>query len=203
MDRDFELVGEMGLLVRREVAAGFRSRQEIIERAVRVHRDEAPPRELRALAEELAGHAFHRHLEAQRGWPLVTDCDRLDIAFARLLERGIVARQNCADDGPDGIEEEVDRAVASGQAVRGYAYYRLQDTEAAVEGLGLFVDYGARGEDDDDEDEAYEQAGLRIGHEVADVLRQQGLVVDWDGSAAMRISVRLEWKRRRPWSDEA
>lgn len=191
MDPEFELVGEMGLLIRREVAAGFTSREEIIELAVRMHEDGAQQRELRALAEELAGPLLHRHLQAQIGWPLVTDCDRLDIAFAQLAEKGIVVRHDLKEDGAEEFMEELDQAA---DAPRGYVFYQRRDTEAAIDGHGLYLDYGTV----DDEDE---RAALRIGHEVAEALRKQGLKVRWDGTLSSRINARLDWKRRRNWSD--
>lgn len=208
MDAEFERVGDMGLLIGREVAAGFASRQEMIALALQRHGDPAQARALRELAEELAGHAFHRHLTAQRDWPLVTDCDRLDLAFARLEEQGIVTRHHASGSGMEAIDEAMDQVVAAGKPVRGYAFYRQKDTEAALEGLGLYVDYGAVGDDADDDDCDSDPgrtgtASVRIGRQVANALRQQGLVVEWEGTAAHRIRVALAWKRRRPWSDEA
>ncbi len=199
MEPEFELIGEMGLLIGREVAAGFSSRQEIVELAVEIHQDDAEESELRALAEELTGSAFYQHLKAQRGWPLVTDCDRLDIAFAQLEGKGIMARQNfscCGTCGAGEIGDEMDQATAAGAPPRGYVFYHRQDTESAVEGHGLYLNYGSsRGEES-------EEAALRIGAEIAGALRQQGLQVDWDGAWAKRISIRLDWKRRRSWSGE-
>jgi len=53
--------------------------------------------------QEHAQHIVHLLLDAQREWPSVTDCDRLDRAFADLNGRGIVARQNfaCCKLAPD------------------------------------------------------------------------------------------------------
>jgi hypothetical protein len=38
---------------------------------------------------------------------------------------------------------------------------------------------------------------LQIGHEVSDALQRHGLKTEWDGSWAKRISVGIDWKRRR------
>lgn len=203
MEPQFELVGEMGLLILREVAAGFASHEEIIQCAVEMHRGEATEKELRELAEELAASAFYQHLQAQRGWPLVTDCDRFDIAFAQLAEKSIVIRHDLKDDGAEEFMDEMDRAADGSHPPRGYVFYQRRGTEAAIEGHGLYLDYGAVGDEDDEEDgNENEQAALRIGHEVAEALRRQGLAVDWDGSLSKRINVKLDWKRRRNWSDE-
>lgn len=201
MEPQYELVGEMGLLIMREVAAGFASHEEIIRRAVEMHRGEATEKELRELAEELAGPLLYQHLEAQIGWPLVTDCDRLDIAFAQLEEKGIVIRHDLEDDGAEEFMEEMDRAADRLHPPRGYVFYQRRGTEAAIDGHGLYLDYGAAGDDDDEDGNENEQAALRIGHEVADALRKQGLKVDWDGTLSRRIRVRLDWKRRRNWSE--
>ena len=200
MDPEFELVGEMGLLIMREMAAGFSSRKEIIELAVRRHRGGADGRELRALAEELADPLFYRHLEAQVGWPLVTDCDRLDIAFAQLEEKGIAIRHGLRDDGTEEFMEELERAADAARPARGYVFYQRRDTDAAIDGHGLYLDYGAIEDDEDDYEDG--QASLRIGHEVVEALRRQGLEARWDGTLSSRINVALEWKRRRNWSDE-
>ncbi|MGH8061206.1 MAG: DUF6891 domain-containing protein [Pseudoxanthomonas sp.] len=203
MDPQFELVGEMGLLIRREVAAGFASQEEIIRSAVQIHGGEATQKELRELAEELAGSFFHQHLQAQRGWPLVTDCDRLDLAFAQLAEKGIVIGHDLKDDGAEQFMDEMDEAADGLHPARGYVFYQRRGTEAAIDGHGLYLDYGAAGDDDDDDEDGNEneRAALRIGHEVAEALRRQGLKVDWDGTLSRRIRVRLDWKRRRNWSD--
>ena len=202
MDPEYELVGEMGLLIMREVAAGYASRQEIIELAVDRHEEDGTPGELRALATELTGSMLYQHYKAQIDWPLVTDCDRLDIAFAKLAEQDIVTRHNFeCDSDEDGediqpILDEMDEVIARGQRARGYAYYDPYDTAVAVDGNGLCINFGSGRHDETEAD------AVRIGREVADALRQQGLAVDWDGSWDRRITVWLDWKRRRPWSDE-
>jgi hypothetical protein len=200
MDSEFELVGEMGLLIKREMAAGFSSRKEIIELAVRTHQGGAKGSELRALAQELADPLFYRHLEVQVGWPLVTDCDRLDIAFAQLEEKGVAVRHGLGDDGAEEFMEQLDKAADGPRPPRGYAFYLRRDAEAAIEGHGLYLDYGAVEDDDDDCED--ERAALDIGHDIVEALRRQGLKTRWDGTLSSRINVALEWKRRRNWSDE-
>ncbi|WP_431732095.1 DUF6891 domain-containing protein, partial [Adonisia turfae] len=41
-------------------------------------------------------------------WPEVTDCDRLDSAFAAINERGIIALQNAGYTQSDGYEDFLD-----------------------------------------------------------------------------------------------
>ena len=87
MDPEFILVGEVGLLVQREVAGGFASRRQIIQLAVEVFEGQDSESGLRALAEEMAASSFYQQRKAQKSWPLVTDCDRLDIASPSLRRR--------------------------------------------------------------------------------------------------------------------
>ncbi|WP_162350482.1 DUF6891 domain-containing protein [Pseudoxanthomonas gei] len=201
MDPEFVLVGEVGLLVRREVAAGFSTRAEIIKLAVDRFEGEAKESELRALAQEMAASSFYKHYKAQIGWPLVTDCERLDIAFDKLAGKDIVTRHNfeCDLDDEEYIEDivdEMDKVIASGKRARGYAFYHRLDVAVAVEGGGLCISFGTGSRNES------EEGAVRIGNEVADALRLQGLAVDWSGSWKTRITVWLDWKRRRPWSEE-
>lgn len=131
-------------------------------------------------------------MREQASWPTPTDCDRLDAAFAALEQGGIVCRQHfscCGTCGAAEIWDEIDTARGAGLDVRGYAFYHVQDTEAAVEGYGLYLNYGAV-EDD-------EAPALAIAHEIVTTLEQHGLRVHWDGQWSRRISISLDWKRRR------
>lgn len=201
MEMEFELVGEMGLYAKAEVEAGFSSDEQIVERAIRRYAGQGEYLALRDLARELVGFASGRHLLRQREWPLVTDCDRLELAFGRLGESGIVCRQNFhADDrqGLEAIDEEMDREEAAGRKVRGYAYYHRRDIDLAIAGGGLFLSYGASdGEADDDDG-----ADLGIGAEVVEALRHLGLKPQWSGEGDARIHLPLQWQRRRAWIDD-
>src|SRR4029079_1351153 len=94
------------------------------------------PALLKRIAAVETDKAFAAHLDAQREWPSVTDCDRLDRAFADLNGRGIVARQNfacCSNCGHAEIGEEIDAEKERGTKVIGYTFFHLQDTERAAE----------------------------------------------------------------------
>ncbi|MCS7072712.1 MAG: hypothetical protein NZM00_14500 [Anaerolinea sp.] len=178
--------------IRREIAAGFESPAAIIESAVEYLGDEASPAILRPHAQRLVREILAAHLAEQATWPAITDCDRLDAAFAALEAGGIVCRQNFSCCGTCGAYEIWDEAAAleaAGTPVRGYAFYHVQDTESAVEGYGLYLSYGAATEG--------EAAALAIADEIVAALRQQGLRVDWNGQWSRRIGVLLDWKRRR------
>jgi hypothetical protein len=147
---------------------------------------------LRRLAPRLLREALAEQAEFQRSWPSRTDCDRLDAAFAALEADGVIARQNfscCGTCGSGEIWDEIEEAQKEGRPARGYAFFHMQDTESAVEGYGLCLNYGAC--------EEGEAAAVAVGRDIVAALTAQGLQTDWDGSHAKRIGVSLDWKKRR------
>lgn len=186
-----DLLQDIREQIRRDVAAGFYDEDEILCGAVELYEGEiesslAAAESRKWLAEELAANAAE-----QKSWPAVTDCDRLDAAFAALESTGVISRQNfscCGNCGSHEIWGEIDQAKRLGAPARGYAFYHVQDTEAAVDGRGIYLNYGAC-----DEGEA---AAVSIAQDIVAELRRQGLETDWDGSWDRRIGVTLDWKRR-------
>jgi hypothetical protein len=183
---------EMQQTIERDVAAGFSTPDEIERNAIEIYSDDMDPASLRPQAKRFRRDALAKHAAAQATWPTVTDCDRLDKAFAELEQRGIVARQNFSDCGTCGaaeIGDEIDATRKKGREVRGYVFYHMQDTESAAEGYGLYLNYGSVGPD--------EKAALKIAAEAVESLKRQGLETNWNGSIRQRIGVKLDWKRRR------
>jgi hypothetical protein len=134
-------------------------------------------------------------IAAEKNWPVVTDCDKLDAVFYRLHERGICALGNTGYEMSDGYPE-VAEVVANAPAkhYHGYCFYHGQDVEGALAGHGLWIAFGAL---DDDE-----RRGVAVGSAVAEVLRQAGFDVAWDGSISTRISIpKFSWQRRAKRSE--
>jgi hypothetical protein len=105
---------------------------------------------------------------------------------------GVISRQNfwcCGTCGASAIGQEMEDADKAGRPARGYVFYHEQDTESAVGGYGLHLNYGAR--------EQTDEAAVTIGHEIVAHLNRHGLQTDWDGRIERRIAVSLDWKRRR------
>ncbi|QGP79676.1 DUF6891 domain-containing protein [Sphingobium sp. CAP-1] len=179
-------------LVRRDVAGGFYDDDAILTNANEVFEEELPRPLLRVEASAALRAALADHRSAEQGWSDITDCDRLDAAFALLEAEGVIARQNftcCGTCGASEIWDEIEAAQAEGAAVQGYAFFHMQDTESAVEGHGLYLNYGAC--------EEGEAAAIAVGHRIVAALEAQGLTTDWDGRLERRIAVALEWKKRR------
>ena len=174
------------------VQGGFLTEAEIIDQACLLFNDEIEENYLQPEITRLTREQLRAHGMQQQTWPKQTDCDRLDAAFAEMQQLGIAARQNFSCCGTCGVAEiwsQLEVAQRDGARVRGYTFYHMQDTEAAVEGAGLYLNYG-RGEDG-------EGAALAIGRELVDILNRHGLKTSWDGSWNRRIHVELDWKRRR------
>jgi len=194
--RATSLADEMRDYIRGQVAVGYLSADEIEEAVADVYlydlRDSPlDPAILRRIAGVEIDKAFAGQIDAQRQWPDVTDCDRLDRAFAALDRGGIVARQNfvcCQNCGHAEIGDEVYAAEKSGTNVIGYTFFHSQCTDGAVETGDLYLYYGSLQRD--------EPASVRIGRAIADALERQGLVVEWNGRLDAAILVKLNWRRR-------
>jgi hypothetical protein len=135
---------------------------------------------------------------AQRTWPIPTDCDRLDRAFAALERGGVVARQHftcCSTCGHAEIGAELDEARVRGE-VEGYVFFHWQDTARAVDGDGLMLSFGAATGEGTHEP-AFLEASARIGARIVEALRAEGLAPAWSGDPARRIELPITWRRRR------
>lgn len=184
---DPELLDALAARATARVAEGFDPPERIVESLIEeLGDDEAVDgAELAEAARAATDAALTAHREAQRSWPVPTDCDRVDRAFAALEREGVCARQHftcCQTCGHAEIQDELD-------GHDGYVFYHWQDTEAAVDGFGLCLAYGAA--------RPGAEAAAEIGARVVRALEREGLRASWDGSVDRRIEVRVEWKRRR------
>jgi hypothetical protein len=178
--------------VRMDVAAGYDDEDVILTHIGDYFEEEIDPDVVRREAPRILREEVAAHARATAQWPAVTDCDRLEAAFAALEEDGVVARQNftcCMTCGSTEIWDEIREAEEEGQTVRGYTFFHAQDTEAAVEGHGVYLAYGAC-----DEGEA---PALKVARRIVSHLEAQGLRPEWNGSWDQRIALPLDWKRRR------
>jgi hypothetical protein len=188
-----ETLDDLKRFVDCEVRAGFVACAEIPDVAVEVFAGEpVTEHDVRDYAVRFTARALATLQDESSSWPPITDCDRLDAAFAELEQCGVVARQNftcCQTCGHDEAWDEVEAARERGTAVIGYTFYHQQDTESAVEGRGLLLAYGATERDD--------ASLVAVAREIETVVRSHGLAVRWDGSVGSRIHVAIDWKKRR------
>ncbi|MBT7073120.1 MAG: hypothetical protein HN560_11120 [Anaerolineae bacterium] len=178
--------------IERDVKAGFMAPSEIVDHAIDVFYGEIDSELLKPDAEKILEKALSDHLAAQADWPEVTDCDRLDDTFAQLKESGIAAVQDaicCSTCAMEDVSAAIDTMRKEEMPVRGYTFFHEQDTEHAIQSGRFNLSYGYIERD--------QEAAIKIGHEVKEALEKNGFKVEWDGTIRKRITVFIDWQRRR------
>ncbi len=133
---------------------------------------------------------FEKKQEAERSWPEITDCDRLDRVFAALDQRGVLCLHNAGYTMSDGHTDaaEVLAEEAKGRYF-GYCFYHGQDVEHAVIGAGLMLAF--------DHVDGNVLDKLKVAEAMKEELEEAGFLLEWDGTPDMRINIpRFDWKRR-------
>ncbi|MEU9119266.1 hypothetical protein AB0C96_05300 [Streptomyces sp. NPDC048506] len=145
-------------------------------------------------ARRIVAGLWERRLAEQAEWPEVTDPDRVAQAFAALAAKGLTARMNFSCCSGCALGEI---AAERAEGDRGFVFFHYQDTEAAAEGHGLAVRYGAYAEPG--EDDASAEARTAVGRTAVAALTAAGLPVQWDGDPDRVIDVSpLDWRKRLP-----
>lgn len=133
---------------------------------------------------------FAKKREAEQSWPVETDCDRLDAAFAELSDAGIVALHNAGGTTTDGIVsvgEALDEIGRDG--IRGYCFYHSQDVDRALTDGQLLIAFGDLHDDP--------RQAANVAQSVQRVLEQHGFQVEWNGDVGTRLNIPVfDWKRR-------
>lgn len=143
-----------------------------------------------AMLRDAVAPEFTKKAEAEKSWPKVTDCDRLNTAFAALDKRGVICLHNSGFERSDGHTEafEVLSERPKGRYF-GYCFYHGQDVESAMAGQGLMLAFNHV--DDDVPDK------LKVGLALKEELERAGLTLEWDGTTEQRINItKFDWKRR-------
>lgn len=168
------------------VWSGFYNRNDTRNMLFDILEGDVDANKMRAVIDQ----EFAKKRVAEKSWPKVTDCDRLDRAFVALDADGVCAVQNAGYTMSDGFTEIAEALHARGRKnYRGYCFYHGQDLERAIHGHGLTIAFG-----DLDDDEARTVA---IGRVVCVALNAAGFATEWDGTAKNRIEIpRIDWKRR-------
>jgi hypothetical protein len=141
---------------------------------------------------ELVKAEVARQTAEQESWPEVTDCDRLDQAFAALRAEGILAIHNAGMTPSEGIDEMSEQYHAAGgekSGIVGYCFYHRQDMEYALKYHQLDLVYGDIDGDD--------RRGVEIGKRIRSALEAAGLRVAWTGSIKDKLEITdFRWQRR-------
>jgi len=137
---------------------------------------------------------FVEKRKAEKKWPKVTDCDRLDRAFEALEKRGVITDHDSTaftqSDGLEAVDELYADAGGPKSAFVGYCFFTSQDLDAAIVGGGLWLAYGSfpgRGE------------AVEVGRLLREEFERAGFKVEWDGNVRTRVFLpKFRWQRRSP-----
>ncbi|MET7284879.1 hypothetical protein [Streptomyces sp. NPDC005573] len=136
-------------------------------------------------ARELVDRLWRERLAEQETWQGVTDPERLALAFGALRETGIRAREDFTCCSACGMAE----IGAERGDLRGFVFFHREGTEAAADGHGLRLYYGAF--------DGLGETTTAVGQETVAALEAAGLSAMWDGNPARAIELTpLTWHRR-------
>lgn len=175
----------------RVIATGYLRRDQVVDALVDHAAGAIDPSD----AADLVLALWDERLHTQARWPAVTDCDRLDTAFARLDEAGVLARQHygcCLRHGFEALTAE-----PAATSAWGFVYFSQADTAHAVDGRGLQLAYGAFASNALPLDQRRGRV-FEVGRYVVADLCAAGLDVQWAEDIDERILVDLDWERRLP-----
>ena len=146
----------------------------------------------RTWIEETTERLAEQKTAEEANWPETTDWERLDEAFDRLDDAGILALHNSGTSQSDGIDDANDIArqmAGEGFSFRGWTFYHEQDLQRALSENILMLSFGSLNETEADP--------LTIAGEVVSVLKSAGFEVQWSGTPEDRISLQgFKWQKR-------
>lgn len=186
--------------VRELAVEGYEPDEELIRTVgTWLGRGRAEPGFLERVA-RLASPLLDELHELQAEWPIPTDNDRLDRAFAALERDGILARQNWYGSdqaiADEEMRHEVQAARLSGRPVRGFAFFTGGETRSAIAGGGLRITWGtalprkagrAR----------LERTSWEVAQDLHRALWEQHLEPGWSRVLGEPITLPFTWRRRR------
>lgn len=180
------------------VWSGFSTPDEALEIALEAAEEEGFSDTLNQLSEgewsRIIAAEFQRKGDAEGAWPVVTDCNRLTLAFEQLTASGIISLENAGltiSDGWSDYQEVVEsewEPAGKLASVRGGCFYQAQDLERAVNGDGLSLAFGSVSDTEADT--------INIAEEIIQTLKSHGFSPEWNGSIDERISLPIKWQRR-------
>lgn len=123
--------------------------------------------------------------QEQQGWPAVTDCDRLDAAFAALRQQGIVCLPHAGDTPGDGLAAFRQALAAMPEheraRVTGYCFFHGQDLARALSDHLLWLTFGPHPQQKPPQQKACAQQTGRL---IAAALENEGLRAEWSCSGS-------------------
>ena len=217
-------LAELRETAREWIGPGFRGRAGLAEELVELRDDiDLPAPVLLEAAQRVVDEVWRDRLAEESSWSDAGDYVRLANAFAALGEQGVVCRMDfacCQTCGTAEIDDERTPRDSVGEGDYpyrewAYTFFHQQDTERLVDPSPLlYLSYSAfvpapgldpdlleraRAGDEHARQEVVTLTDVTVGEMVKEALVAQGLVVEWNGTSAQRIGVRVpEWRKPLP-----
>ncbi len=192
MSYEFDPIEDPKAYAGRLVATGYEPEDYVLEMVREMLSDEGVA-DVDDYATRAVSEAIHIQVQSQASWNTPTDCDRLRAAFESLKGQGILAQHHyscCGSCGAAEVRIQIDFDESQGTRWRGFAFYHVQDTESAVDGDGLYLNYG--------DCDGTEEGSIEVAHQICRVLGEHGLKTDWNGDLGLRIRIDLQWENSWP-----
>lgn len=171
-----------------QVRMGFLSIDEIKENIMEEIEDNEFEDEIsEAWAFEKIDEEYQKLLAESKQWTNPTDTEKLIKAFDELCDQNIIALHNAGYTTSDGEYEvvEVERELRENEVESdGYCFYHEQDLARAIdpENPSLYIAFQKV-------DNSDEETTIIVGNKVAEVLKNNGFEINWDGSAKRKIEI--------------
>jgi len=175
-DMDSDLAEEIEYMVDLLTKSGFFSVDEIIEIL-----------EEQFIDEEIDFSDFNISLADSSN----ENFSRLENAFSRIAQSGIVAIHNCGFDIKEGVSDafELQVHLLNNKFVpKGFCFYTFEDVEYCVFDGYLKITFG---DFENDENKA-----LEIGKVVSECLKEENFAIDWDETVNNQIEINpFKWDK--------
>lgn len=183
------LKAEILTAIRYAVLGGFYNQEEILENIQDIYYDEELDESWIRMEID---RSFSERLAEQQSWPAITDFDRLEAAFDKLNDLGIIAMHNAGYTRQDGESDAYDmHHTLAGDNIptKGYCFYHGQDLERVIESGKLYLAFGYFQGDD--------HTGMEIGRSIVQALEEASFQVSWNQQLDTRIEVNgINWQKR-------
>lgn len=137
---------------------------------------------------------FTKLTEESKNWKKPTDTDKLIAAFDELCALKIIALHNAGYTTSDGEEEVVEVEMElreSGITSEGYCFYHEQDLQRAIDPDQNKLAIAFQKINNSDK-----EVTAKVGNIVADVLKKNGLNVNWNGDVNKKIELlNFAWQK--------
>jgi len=183
-----ELIEELNYEISVLVNSGFYDSNEVLEIIEEQFIDEELSLDY---ITEIVSAKYNEKIDREKKWIKPTDFDRLKACFEKISKANIITIHNAGytiDEGVCDAVEVFHHLKTKDIVPEGFCFYHFQDIERAIESELLSIAFG-----DFDGDE---RKSLEIGKKVANMLRNDGFIVNWNEDVDIRIEIKpFKWEK--------